>query len=777
MTGFRNGWAGMAKFAMFAALMCGGFGCELISAVDREKIPGGSGGSGGAGGASSSSSGGGGNAECSAPEECTDPGNECVIRTCEEGKCGTSPVALGTALAMQTDGDCKVKQCDGAGMTADANDDADLPDDGESCTDDVCTAGVASNPPSAAGTDCGAGLTCNGNGQCTGCTTGDECPGQDDECQTRTCTAGVCGMSFTAAGTALAAQTDGDCKEDQCDGSGAVVAIPTNTDLPVDGNDCTDDVCTGGEPTNPNKMAGGVCAQMGGTVCNDMGACVECNVASTCPGVDNECQARTCNAGVCGIAFVALGTPAATQIAGDCKVVQCNGAGSTVTANADSDLPNDSNPCTDDVCTAGVSSNPPAMPGTTCGAGQVCDAAGACTGCVDASTCPGQDTDCATRTCNNNTCGVSFTAAGTATGTQLAGDCKKNTCDGAGAIVAANDDADLPVDGVQCTNDVCTAGSPSNPPASSGAVCSEMGGTVCNGGGLCVECLAAATCAGTDTDCKSRTCLMGACGFANTAPGTVTSVQTAADCQENQCDGNGSSTSVAKNTDLPVDGVQCTNDVCTAGAPSNPPTASGVACNENGGLVCSGAGTCVECVMGSTCPDGVCMNNVCQPAACDDGVENGTETDVDCGGSCPTKCALTLGCLVDGVAGDCASGICTGNVCSQVNGCDYTNATDLTGGAPTSVTFPNGNFTYNPKCIKVTVGTDVTFNGNFGGHPLQGGVVVGGTTTPAASGPFVPLTDTGTTKTFDMDTAGAFPYYCVPHATIGMNGAVLVVAP
>ena len=45
------------------------------------------------------------------------------------------------------------------------NDDADLPVDGNACTDDVCTAGVPSNPILSTGTTCGTSLMCNGAGR------------------------------------------------------------------------------------------------------------------------------------------------------------------------------------------------------------------------------------------------------------------------------------------------------------------------------------------------------------------------------------------------------------------------------------------------------------------------------------------------------------------------------------------------------------------------------------------------------------------------------------
>src|SRR4051812_21496199 len=99
------------------------------------------------------------------------------------------------------------------------------------------------------------------------------------------------------------------------------------------------------------------------------------------------------------------------------------------------------------------------MAGNSCGGAQVCDAAGHC-GCMTATTCPGQDTECQTRTCVANICGFSFTPAGTPVMMQTSGDCKKNQCDGAGAIMVGIDNTDLPNDNNTCTSDVCSAGMP-----------------------------------------------------------------------------------------------------------------------------------------------------------------------------------------------------------------------------------------------------------------------------------------------------------------------------
>jgi hypothetical protein len=82
-----------------------------------------------------------------------------------------------------------------------------------------------------------------------------------------------------------------------------------------------------------------------------------------------------------------------------------------------------------------------------------------------------------------------------------------------------------------------------------------------------------------------------------------------------------------------VDGV-CGNAV----APVHTP------CAEAGGVVCNGAGTCVGCVSDADChgKHARCIAAICQ--SCDDGVQNGNETDVDCGGECE-KCSLGQRCV------------------------------------------------------------------------------------------------------------------------------------
>jgi plastocyanin len=111
-----------------------------------------------------------------------------------------------------------------------------------------------------------------------------------------------------------------------------------------------------------------------------------------------------------------------------------------------------------------------------------------------------------------------------------------------------------------------------------------------------------------------------------------------------------------------------------------------------------------------------------------------------------------------------------------VNGCHPTTAADLRGQPQVTVTFGDADgFRYVPPCFKVSPGTEVTFTGNFGFHPLVGGEIVGTTKVPDGTSPFAPTTNTGATKAFMLTESGTLPFYCDFHGVaFQMKGAVFV---
>jgi len=74
-----------------------------------------------------------------------------------------------------------------------------------------------------------------------------------------------------------------------------------------------------------------------------------------------------------------------------------------------------------------------------------------------------------------------------------------------------------------------------------------------------------------------------------------------------------------------------------------------------GGPICVRCADKKQCAKAADCTSGVCVSSVCQAATCTDKVKNGAETDVDCGGPTCTTCADGKKC---GKAGDCTSGVC-----------------------------------------------------------------------------------------------------------------------
>ncbi len=94
--------------------------------------------------------------------------------------------------------------------------------------------------------------------------------------------------------------------------------------------------------------------------------------------------------------------------------------------------------------------------------------------------------------------------------------------------------------------------------------------------------------------------------------------------------------------------------------------ACALACNT-GFAQCSGScvdvsrdpANCGAC--GARCSSGLCVAGTCAVIGCADGIQDGQETDVDCGGPSCSQCGNGRHC---GVGADCQSGVCSGGVCA-----------------------------------------------------------------------------------------------------------------
>jgi hypothetical protein len=112
-------------------------------------------------------------------------------------------------------------------------------------------------------------------------------------------------------------------------------------------------------------------------------------------------------------------------------------------------------------------------------------------------------------------------------------------------------------------------------------------------------------------------------------------------------------------------------DTCSNGVKDG--LESGVDCGGDHCAPCAGTDPndpdTSGCVFSSDCESGVCEDGICQAATCTDFIRNGDETDVDCGGSCP-GCPDGDDCTVDA---DCESGVCEDGICQSdddINWCD-----------------------------------------------------------------------------------------------------------
>jgi hypothetical protein len=318
--------------------------------------------------------------------------------------------------------------------------------------------------------------------------------------------------------------------------------------------------------------------------------------------------------------------------------------------------------------------------------------------CILPLDCPGQDTDCRVRTCVAGACGFSSVAEGTPTTGQVPGDCQQRVCDGAGSVKQVGDGADPLDDHNPCTADLCVNDSPINTPYVT-AACGVAGEGVCDGQGRCVACVTSASCA-AGTLCMDNHCVPPSC-----LDHQRDSDETAVDCGGSACAPCGAGQGCLRHRD-------CQSGVC--GAQSNlcqaPSCADGVRNGDETGVDCGGScakrcGPGQGCQVGEDCLGQVCSGAVCLPS-CHDGVKDGAETGIDCGGHACGPCAPGAGCGLDG---DCQSGVCQSNVCVPpgcVDGVREGAESDVDCGGPCAPCAPGAGCAQGSDCTsRVCAGT------------------------------------------------------------------------
>ena len=398
--------------------------------------------------------------------------------------------------------------------------DASECDDGNDCTSDECTMGSCVNDALADGEPCSNGTEPGSclSGECVvACTEADPSVCDDDNvCTVDGCdtSLGQCTNEPVADGEAdITVQTDGDCKVVQCV-AGQQEEQNDDGDVPVDNNPCTDDLCTDGNPSNPNVSQGTSC---GGTlVCDGNGVCVGCNQPSDCPGQDTFCQTITCVSKQCGVDYTANGTalPQNQQTAGPCKEVQCNGSGGTKVVNAggscdDGLYCNGTDSCLSGNCSQ-HSGDPCPGPDGDSDCSETCDETNdACSGndvngsvCNDGQYCNGADT------CQGGSC--SQHAGNPCPGADGDGDCSES-CNESADNCNGNDPS-----GSSCNDNLYCNGQDT---CNGSGSCANHTGDPCNGGigGSCMDSCSESADACTAQDPEGSTCIymqtqLGCCG-------------------------------------------------------------------------------------------------------------------------------------------------------------------------------------------------------------------------------------------------------------------------
>ena len=192
-----------------------------------------------------------------------------------------------------------------------------------------------------------------------------------------------------------------------------------------------------------------------------------------------------------------------------------------------------------------------------------------------------------------------------------------------------------------CVTATCTTSVCGTTNTQEGAACTDSGGTVCDGNGKCVQCLTDANCTGGATcDTTNDTCVSASC-----TDGMKDGQETDVDCGGPECDAQ--MRTCADGKMCAVDG-DCQDKVCKGGICQAPTCTDGVQNGEEtgvdcGGMMCDNAGDrCPagdKCIVANDCQSLLCdATNHCPAPSCTDGVKNGFETGIDCGDTAQSGC-------------------------------------------------------------------------------------------------------------------------------------------
>ena len=281
------------------------------------------------------------------------------------------------------------------------------------------------------------------------------------------------------------------------------------------------------------------------------------------------------------------------------------------------------------------------------------DCGGVCSPCPDGKNC-GTNTDCMSNSCTLKKCGpptcVDKAKNGDETDVDCGGGCKTKCDDGKKCLV--NED---------CASKGCGKDFLCSPCANMMKDNAETD-TDC-GGGTCAPCVEMKQCK-VNSDCATMVCTGGVCnGCGNTIK----------DGKESDVNCGGPDCSKCVDGKTCMAATDCASNGCLNGLCSlcgNGVQDLGESDVDCGGTANPSMEICPRCDNGKVCVTTAdCKNGTCgvtfRCGSCGDGLLNGDESDVDCGGTCPTKCPEAKICNGDT---DCQQGICLKMATSSTSG-------------------------------------------------------------------------------------------------------------
>ena len=523
-------------------------------------------------------------------------------------------------------------------------------------------------------TDCGAGNYCNipsgaTSGTCAATKANGVAATQTFECTSGVVADGVCCnqacTGCSACTKALNGQTDGQClsvpngqvAHSACTASGTTCGLDGYCDgankcrYPAAGTSCGSS-CTGSTLTTKTCDGAGTCGAATST-CGGGLLCGATTCKTTCTA-DTDCVTGDyCSSGTCTAKLI-------------------NGA-SCITSNQ---CPT-GNTCVEGVCcssacgitcksclaskTQGANGTCSFVtPGTTCGAGQVCSAAGSCGACNQNATCPPPGLPCKTGTLDCST-GVPVCNA---TGNYP-------TSQSCGPAASCNASTKQATPAQMCDgNGSCPNVTPVNCPyGCNGTVCAtaKTNGTSCSAGSECAsgKCIDGVCCTASGSSCPTcQACnLNGAGTCSNKASGAADSACPAstANCLAGGCDGFGNCAPVGV-------GTSCGSDVCTNG-PEDPLTPGQYTSPTYQRRQCDGGAGSSHCILGNnqgcnsslTCASATACRTACtRDADCVASYVGGTYY---CAGvTCLPRKSTGVSCTTHN---QCLSRVCDGGACAQ----------------------------------------------------------------------------------------------------------------